>query len=139
MLRGCSPRRFRPKTFTKQKIPIKIHLTYILTWITCLWCAGKNGTIVQTEKNDIESRAQEKFKDFDEDNQDPALAEFEKSRREYINTMKRIRLENPDITPAELEMKAREEVSSFFSFLKNIMVKNSRKKIHFPALLWTKF
>merc|ERR1712012_181111 len=48
--------------------------------------------------------------DFDEDNQDPALAEFEKSRREYINTMKRIRLENPDITPAELEMKAREEV-----------------------------
>jgi len=72
--------------------------------------AGKNGTIVQTEKNDIESRAQEKFKDFDEDNQDPALAEFEKSRREYINTMKRIRLENPDITPAELEMKAREEV-----------------------------
>merc|ERR1711963_1042963 len=72
--------------------------------------AGKNGTIVQTEKNDIESRAQEKFKDFDEDNQDPALAEFEKSRREYINTMKRIRLENPDITPAELEMRAREEV-----------------------------
>merc|ERR1719410_1607119 len=72
--------------------------------------AGKNGTIVQTEKNDIESRAQEKFKDFDEDNQDPALAEFEQSRREYINTMKRIRLENPDITPAELEMKAREEV-----------------------------
>ena len=26
--------------------------------------------------------------------------------------MKRIRLENPDITPAELEMKAREEVST---------------------------
>merc|ERR1719365_375502 len=72
--------------------------------------AGKNGTIVQTEKNDIESRATEKFKDFDEDNKDPALAEFEKSRREYINTMKRIRLENPDITPAELEMRAREEV-----------------------------
>ena len=41
---------------------------------------------------------------------DPALAEFERSRREYINTMKRIRLENPDITPAELEMRAREEV-----------------------------
>jgi len=72
--------------------------------------AGKNGTIVQTEKNDIESRATEKFKDFDEDNMDPALAEFERSRREYINTMKRIRLENPDITPAELEMRAREEV-----------------------------
>ena len=117
MLRGCSPRRFRPKTFTKQKIPIKDQFNTILTWIACLWCAGKNGTIVQTEKNDIESRAQEKFKDFDEDNQDPALAEFEKSRREYINTMKRIRLENPDITPAELEMKAREEVSSLLSFL----------------------
>merc|ERR1719471_1857119 len=73
--------------------------------------AGKNGgAIVQTDKNDIESRATEKFKDFDEDNMDPALAEFERSRREYINTMKRIRLENPDITPAELEMKAREEV-----------------------------
>ena len=117
MLRGCSPRRFRPKTFTKQKIPIKDPFNAFLTWIACLWCAGKNGTIVQTEKNDIESRAQEKFKDFDEDNQDPALAEFEKSRREYINTMKRIRLENPDITPAELEMKAREEVSSLLSFL----------------------
>jgi len=73
--------------------------------------AGKNaGAIVETSKNDIESRATEKFKDFDEDNTDPALAEFEKSRREYINTMKRIRLENPDITPAELEMRAREEV-----------------------------
>jgi len=73
--------------------------------------AGKNGgAIVQTDKNDIESRATEKFKDFDEDNMDPALAEFERSRREYINTMKRIRLENPDITPAELEMRAREEV-----------------------------
>merc|ERR1712029_918489 len=55
-------------------------------------------------------RATEKFKDFDEDSKDPALAEFEKSRREYINTMKRIRLENPDITPAELELRAREEV-----------------------------
>jgi len=48
------------------------------------------------------SRAQEKFKDFEEDETDPALAEFERHRREYINTMKRIRLENPDITPAEL-------------------------------------
>ena len=47
-----------------------------------------------------------------EDKLSRALAEFEKSRREYINTMKRIRLENPDITPAELEMKAREEVST---------------------------
>ena len=39
-------------------------------------------------------------------------AEFERHRREYINTMKRIRLENPDITPGELEMRAREEVMS---------------------------
>lgn len=43
---------------------------------------------------------------------DPALAEFERNRREYINTMKRIRLENPDITPAELELRAREEIMS---------------------------
>lgn len=77
--------------------------------------SGKHGVIVQTEKegDDLEARAQEKFKDFDEDeNSDPALAEFEKNRREYINTMKRIRLENPDIQPAELEMRAREEVMS---------------------------
>jgi len=73
--------------------------------------AGKHGAIVQTEKADIESRATEKFKDFEEDeNADPALAEFERHRREYINAMKRIRLENPDIGPAELEMRAREEV-----------------------------
>merc|ERR1719322_1967663 len=72
---------------------------------------NKHGVVVQTEKGDIEGRAEEKFKDFeDEDSMDPALAEFERNRREYINTMKRIRLENPDITPAELEMKAREEV-----------------------------
>jgi solute carrier family 8 (sodium/calcium exchanger) len=74
--------------------------------------AGKHGAIVQTEKADIESRATEKFKDFDEDSMDPALAEFERNRREYINAMKRIRLENPDITPAELELRAREEVMS---------------------------
>merc|ERR1719322_2348059 len=72
---------------------------------------NKHGVVVQSEKGDIEGRAEEKFKDFeDEDSMDPALAEFERNRREYINTMKRIRLENPDITPAELEMKAREEV-----------------------------
>merc|ERR1719283_18720 len=43
---------------------------------------------------------------------DPALAEFERNRREYINAMKRIRLENPDISLVELEAKAREEVVS---------------------------
>merc|ERR1719491_2040122 len=77
---------------------------------------NKNGIVVQSEKagaNDIESRAQEKFKDFeDEENMDPALAEFERNRREYINAMKRIRLENPDINPIELEMRAREEITS---------------------------
>ena len=53
------------------------------------------------------------FKDFEEDeNMDPALAEFERNRREYINAMKRIRLENPDINPVELEMRAREEIMS---------------------------
>merc|ERR1712004_798329 len=74
---------------------------------------NKHGVVVQSEKGDIEGRAEEKFKDFeDEENMDPALAEFERSRREYINTMKRIRLENPDITPTELEMRAREEIMS---------------------------
>merc|ERR1739838_606512 len=76
---------------------------------------NKHGIVVQTEKGttDIESRAQEKFKDFeDEENMDPALVEFERSRREYINAMKRIRLENPDINPIELEMRAREEIMS---------------------------
>merc|ERR1719187_602355 len=53
----------------------------------------------------------EKFKEFDEDIE-PALAEFEKNRREYITAMKRIRLENPDISLIELEAKAREEVVS---------------------------
>jgi len=76
---------------------------------------NKHGIVVQSEKagGDIESRAQEKFKDFEEDeNMDPALAEFERNRREYINAMKRIRLENPDINPIELEMRAREDIMS---------------------------
>ena len=73
---------------------------------------GKHGVVVQSEKGDIETRAQEKFKEFEEDESDPALAEFERNRREYINTMKRIRLENPDISPIELEMRAREEIMS---------------------------
>jgi len=70
---------------------------------------AQRGVIVQSEKGDIENRAEEKFKDFDED-VDPALAEFERNRREYINAMKRIRLENPDISLIDLETKAREEV-----------------------------
>merc|ERR1740128_1527113 len=41
---------------------------------------------------------------------DPALVEFEKNRREYINAMKRIRLENPDISMIDLETQATEEV-----------------------------
>merc|ERR1712045_489536 len=48
----------------------------------------------------------------EDENMDPALAEFERNRREYINAMKRIRLENPDINPIELEMRAREEIMS---------------------------
>jgi len=70
---------------------------------------ANRGVIVQSEKADVENRAEEKFKDFDED-MDPALAEFERNRREYINAMKRIRLENPDINLIDLETKAREEV-----------------------------
>merc|ERR1712156_899802 len=46
---------------------------------------NKHGIVVQTEKSDIESRAQEKFKDFEEDeNMDPALVEFEMRAREEI-------------------------------------------------------
>merc|ERR1719186_7809 len=71
----------------------------------------EEGVIALGGKADLESRGAEKFKDFDED-VDPALAEFEKNRREYINAMKRIRLENPDISLIELEAKAREEVVS---------------------------
>ena len=72
---------------------------------------SNKGVIVQGEKGDIESRAQEKFKE-DLDDMDPALAEFERSRRAYIQAMKRIRLENPNISLIDLETKAREEVMS---------------------------
>merc|ERR1711922_62332 len=72
---------------------------------------AQRGVIVQTEKGDIESRATEKFREFEDlDDMDPALAEFERNRREYINAMKRIRLENPNISLIDLETKAREEV-----------------------------
>merc|ERR1712123_505205 len=71
---------------------------------------SKGGVIVQSEKGDIENRAAEKFKEFEDDEMDPALAEFEKNRREYIMAMKRIRLENPQISMIDLETKAREEV-----------------------------
>jgi len=74
---------------------------------------AKKGVIVQSEKGDIENRAQEKFREFEDlDEIDPVLAEFERSRREYINAMKRIRLENPNISLIDLEIKAREEVMS---------------------------
>merc|ERR1712045_93370 len=71
------------------------------------------GVIVQSEKGDIENRAQEKFKEFDDlDDMDPALAEFERNRRAYIEAMKRIRLEDPNISLIDLETRAREEVMS---------------------------
>jgi len=70
---------------------------------------AQRGVIVQTEKGDIENRAEEKFTE-DLEEMDPALAEFERNRREYINSMKRIRLENPDISLLDLEAQAREEV-----------------------------
>jgi solute carrier family 8 (sodium/calcium exchanger) len=74
---------------------------------------AQRGVIVQSEKGDIESRATEKFREFEDlEDMDPALAEFERNRREYINAMKRIRLENPTITLIDLETKAREEVMS---------------------------
>merc|ERR1719365_225694 len=70
----------------------------------------QRGVIVQSEKGDIENRASEKFRELED--MDPALAEFERNRREYINAMKRIRLENPNISLIDLETKAREEVMS---------------------------
>merc|ERR1711881_459928 len=73
--------------------------------------AEDEGVIALGGKDDLEARGAEKFKEFDED-VDPALAEFEKNRREYITAMKRIRLENPDISLIELEARAREEVVS---------------------------
>merc|ERR1719167_798425 len=73
----------------------------------------QRGVIVQSEKGDIENRASEKFREFEDlEDMDPALAEFERNRREYINAMKRIRLENPNISLIDLETKAREEVIS---------------------------
>merc|ERR1712209_22459 len=73
---------------------------------------GEEGVIVEAAKGvDIESRAEEKFNE-DLDDMDPALAEFERNRRAYIQAMKRIRLENPTISLIELETKAREEVMS---------------------------
>jgi len=73
----------------------------------------QKGVIVQSEKGDIENRAQEKFTEFEDlENMDPALAEFEKNRRAYIQAMKRIRLEDPTISLIDLETKAREEVMS---------------------------
>merc|ERR1719266_1276474 len=73
--------------------------------------AEDEGVIALGGKDDLEARGAEKFKEFDED-VDPALAEFEENRREYITAMKRIRLENPDISLIELEAKAHEEVVS---------------------------
>merc|ERR1719175_85993 len=73
----------------------------------------QRGVIVQSEKGDIENRASEKFREFEDlEDMDPALAEFERNRREYINAMKRIRLEDPNISLIDLETKAREEVMS---------------------------
>merc|ERR1719411_1470134 len=43
---------------------------------------------------------------------DPALAEFERNRREYINTMKRIGLENPDITTQKLAGKKKVDIKA---------------------------
>jgi len=101
---------FFPMTIWTAYVADKRMLCY--KYMSKTYKAGKNGMIVQTEKSDIESRATEKFKDFEDENADPAVAEFERNRREYINAMKRIRLENPDISMADLEAKATEEVMS---------------------------
>merc|ERR1711868_331407 len=52
-------------------------------------------------------------KEFEDlEDMDPALAEFERNRRAYIQAMKRIRLENHNIALIDLETRAREEVMS---------------------------
>jgi len=72
----------------------------------------QRGVVLEAGKGgDIESRAKEKFNEDLED-MDPALAEFERSRRAYIEAMKRIRLEDPNISLIDLETRAREEVMS---------------------------
>merc|ERR1719507_2891961 len=72
----------------------------------------QRGVVLEAGKGgDIESRAKEKFNE-DLENMDPALAEFERSRRAYIEAMKRIRLEDPNISLIDLETRAREEVMS---------------------------
>merc|ERR1712147_617918 len=72
----------------------------------------QRGVVLEAGKGgDIESRAKEKFNEDLED-MDPALAEFERSRRAYIEAMKRIRLEDPTISLIDLETRAREEVMS---------------------------
>merc|ERR1719232_1681399 len=72
----------------------------------------QRGVVLETGKGgDIEARAKEKFNEDLED-MDPALAEFERSRRAYIEAMKRIRLEDPNISLIDLETRAREEVMS---------------------------
>jgi solute carrier family 8 (sodium/calcium exchanger) len=72
----------------------------------------RTGVVLEAGKGgDIEARAKEKFNEDLED-MDPALAEFERSRRAYIEAMKRIRLEDPNISLIDLETKAREEVMS---------------------------
>merc|ERR1719383_1504242 len=53
-----------------------------------------------------------KYLDKKRDQRGVVIAEFERNRREYINAMKRIRLENPNISLIDLETKAREEVMS---------------------------
>merc|ERR1712003_168060 len=72
----------------------------------------QRGVVLEAGKGgDIEARAKEKFNEDLED-MDPALAEFERSRRAYIEAMKRIRLEDPNISLIDLETRAREEVMS---------------------------
>jgi len=90
--------------------------------------AGERGVIVATEKGDIENRAEEKFAELDE-NMDPALVEFERNRREYINAMKKIRLENPDISLPDLEAQAQEEV----------MAKGPKSRAYYRAQATRKF
>merc|ERR1719277_2788934 len=66
--------------------------------------AEEEGVVALGGKADLEARGAEKFKDFDED-VDPALAEFERNRREYI----RVAALPPPQAPAPLQAAVKRE------------------------------
>jgi len=98
--------------------PITVYMAFVADrrmffykYLSKQYRAGNRGVIVATEKGDVENTADMKFDELDAE-MDPALADFEKNRREYMSAMKKIRLENPDISLPDLEAQAQELVLS---------------------------